>query len=816
MRRHLSGHPNNYRLEDAVTSILQDVRFGARMLAKSPGLAAVAIITLALGIGANTAAFSMVRHLLLTPLPYDEPERLVALSSVDLTTGEESGMSLPDLEDVREQGRAFEAVAAVQQRPLVLDAGGGPEQVEGVAVTPDFLTLLRVAPEAGRGITREDTLEAQPAVALLGHGFWQRRFGADPSVVGREVTVDRRPVTVVGVLPADLQFPSRQVDLWVPLPRQGAHAERDGRHLTAIARLAPGVDLAQAREEMGVLASRFRDAYANTNANVGFSATRLEDRMVAKARQRLLLLQGAVAFVLLIACANVANLFLARGSARAREVAIRAALGAGRWRLVQQFLAESLLLALAGGALGLFVGRWLLDLLIAAGPERIARLNEIKIDGSVLAFTLGVSALTGVLFGLVPALRAAATDAADTLKQGGTAAAGFGRDRLRAALLVGEVALSLILLVGAGLLTRAYWRLENVAPGFEPSGALTVSLALPEAMYPEHAQTEEFYRAVLDRVRHVPGVEAAGAVDIMPLVGWNPGAKFVVEGREASPDVPPHRADFQPVTPEYFRAMGIPVLQGRPFAGAELAGDAPVVVVNDRFARRIWPEEDAVGKRIRFADGADSPWLTVVGVVGDVRQFGVQEEPRPEIYVPEVRRTMTLVARTSVPPAAVTDAVLGEIRAVDPTLPRPAVRTLEEVLDDSLSTKRLASITFGTLAVVAVLLATIGIYGVISFSVARRTREIGIRMALGAAPRDVAGLVVGQCLGLTAVGVGVGLCGALAVTRLLRSYLYGVSALDPLTFVAAALLLVVAALAASWAPLLAATRLNPVTALRHE
>ncbi len=794
-----------------MSSILQDLRFGARMLAKHPAATALAVVTLALGIGANTAAFSMVSSLLLRPLPYGEPERLVTVSSVNADSGAESGVSRPDLDDMRDQTGAFEAVASVEQRSFVVGGETEPEQVQGAVVGPELASVLGIAPALGRTFAAGE----QPGVALISHGYWQRRFGSSPSIVGRTVVVDRRTVTIVGVLPPDLQFPSLRVAMWLPRAPYAEAAERGDRSAGAVARLAPGVTIEQAKTRLDTLATRLAETSPDTNAKTRFTTGRLEEMFVGKIRPRLLLLQGAVAFVLLIACANVANLQLAQATARTREIAIRTALGARRGRVVRQFLAQSSLLSLAGGALGVLVAVWLLRLLISAAPDRAAGVGEIGIDARVLAFTVAVSLGTGLLFGLLPALHAAATDPADTLRKGSSnASPTFGRDWARSGLLVVEVALSLVLLVGAGLLTRAYVRLEDVPPGFDSTHGLAVEVALPEAFAPDDEQVEAFFRTAVERVRALPGVEEAGAVDIMPLVGWNPGTGFVTEAAPETTD----RADIQPITPGYFRAMGIPVTRGRALSEEELSAHEPVAVVNERFARKVWPAEEAVGKRLRLVGGAGASerWLTIVGVVGDVRQFGVQEEPRPEIYVPEVRRSMTIVARTAQPPETLMAAIVDEVRAAGPGLPRPAVRTLETVVEDALAGKRLTAIVFGSLAVVAILLASLGMFGVISYSVARRTREIGVRVALGATRRDVARLVLGQCLGLTAAGVVLGLAGALAVTRLLRAYLFGVSALDPPTFLGATFLLVGVAVVGALVPVRAATRVDPLTALRQE
>jgi putative ABC transport system permease protein len=797
-----------------MSMIPHDLRFGARMLAKRPGTTLLAVVTLAIGVGANTAAFSLLTSFLLRPLPFDRPDRVVRLSTEDVETGAESGVSLPDLADARDGTGAFEAVAAARPRALLVDDDDEPEQVDGADVTVRIGDVLGVRPALGRLFEDADA-RADAGVAVLGYGFWQRHFGSDPGAVGRTLVVDRRPVTVVGVLPPGVQFPGRRVDVWLPMPLEGA--DRADRSATAVARLASGVTVEDARGRLATVAERLAASWPDIDERRTLSAERLDELAVGKVRDRMVLLQVTVLFVLLIACANLASVRLALAGARVREVAVRAALGAGQWRVARQFLLESLLLAIAGGATGAVVASWMLRLLVAAAPDRVV-LDGVGVDTRTLVFALAVSLGCGVAFGLGPALRAAAADPADVLRAGSAAsAAGTGADRMRGAFLVVEVALTVVLLVGAALVMRAYWRLESVSPGFDPLHGVAVDVMLPEALAPDATRVEAFYRDAVERARAVQGVEAAGAVDIMPLVGWNPETGYALESAAAGG--PPARADLQPVTPGYFRAMGIPVAVGRTFADAELDRREPVAIVNERFARAAWPGEEAVGRRLRLvADEPGEPgrWLTVVGVVGDVRQFGVQEEPRPEIYVPETRRSMTVVARTAGDPAALAGTISAAVRSAEPGLPRLRTRTLEDVVADALAVKRLSAIVFGTLAGISVLLASIGLYGLIAHSVARRTREIGVRMALGARPGDVAGLVLRQSLGLTAVGLALGLVGSLGLTRFLRAYLFGLSALDPLAFAGGSLVLVAVAVAATLGPVRSATRVDPLVALRDE
>jgi len=786
------------------------------MLARAPVSTGVAVMALALGIGASTAVFSLVHHLLLAPLPYPEPDRLVRVSGVDLRQGAGKGLSGPEVEDLGHGVRSFSAIAAVSPRAFVLRAADEPEKVLGAAVSPELFAVLRVGPTLGRLLSVADAAPGAPPVALIRARLWRRRFGGDGGVIGRRVELDGRAVNIVGVLPDRVEFPSRESEVWVPSHRD-ERLSRSRRSFAAVARLTPDGSRDRAAGEADVVAARLRAAYPDVSEHLGFRVARIEDERVAKVRTRLLLLQGAVVFVLLIACANVANLLLARGSARRREVAVRAALGAGRPRLIRQFLVESLLLAGAAGALGAPLAAGLLRLLLAAAPDRAAAFTDVAVDGPALAFATAVSLATGTLFGLGPALRAAAVGAGDVLKRTTVTGASFGRDRLRAGFLSVEVALSLVLLVGAGLLTRAYAHLDGVDPGFDPSHGLAFDLDAPEAEFPDEGDVERYYRVALERVRSVPGVVAAGAVDVLPLVGWNPGTAFTAErGGGATPVV--DRADLQPVTPGYFRAMGLSLLRGRSIAETEILDAPRVVLVNRRFAAGVWPGEDPVGRRLRLDGEAGNagPWLTVVGVAGDVRQFGVQFEPRPEIYVPGIRRTMTLVVRTSPPPERLLDPLLAALRSAGPTLPRPRARTLADVVADALAMKRLAATAFSALSAVALLLASIGVYGVISHAVTRRTREIGIRLALGAEPRRVARQVLGQCLGPILAGAAAGLVGSLALTPLLRSQLHGISPLDPATFAAATATLAAVGVAACWGPARVAARMDPVAALREE
>ena len=801
----------------------QDVRYGFRMLWKNPGFTFVAAFTLALGIGANTAIFSVVNAVVLRPLPFPDAHRLVWFDGVNPAKGiTESALSMPDYLDWRSQSDAFQSMTAfVQGSAILSDENSEPERVPRGVVTASFFPTVGVNPAQGRALLPEDELPGSEPVAVLSHGLWQRRFGGNPNVLGSKFTLSGRSFTVVGVMPAGFDYPGR-AQLWSTLKTGGDDQRRDNRYLHVLARLKPTVTLAEAQTQIDALSARFGQQYPETNGGQSAKLTGLQEWTTRGVRTSLLLLFGAVGFVLLIACANVANLLLARGAARRKEIALRTALGAGRPRIIRQLLTESLLLAFLGGAAGLVLSLFLTDLLIAISPADVPRLNEIKLDARVLGFTVGIVSLVGLLFGLAPAWQASKTDLNEVLKDGGRSSSteGRGRNRLRALLVVSEIALSLLLLVGAGLLIKSFVLLRDVHPGFDAKNVLTMRISLPGARYPEPKQSERFYRELTERVKALPGVEAAGATVSLPLGGSNfsVGRSFIREGRPLVP-AESQNADYFVATPDYFKTMRIPVKAGRAFTEQDRADAPPVVVVNEGLARRIFPGEDPVGKRLTV--WRDEKFARqIIGIVGDVKSDRLDAETNSQIYVPHAQDAgwsgLSLAVRTTVEPETLTAAVRGAVLSIDKNQPVHDIKTMDDVLAASVANNRLVVLLFGLFALFALLLATVGIYGVMSYSVAQRTHEIGIRMALGAQPADVLRLILKQGLALTLAGVGLGLAGSLALSRLLESLLYGVSATDPVTFGGLALLLTAVALAACYIPTRRALKVDPMVALRNE
>ena len=799
-------------------SLLQDLRYATRRLLKSPGFAAVAVGALALGIGANTAIFSVVNSVLLRPLPYAEPEQLVQLWEA------RPRQNMPSVEIApheflawAEQAQSFQRLAAADVAEYNLTGHFEPERVTGSLVTAGYFPLHGVAPLHGRAFLEEEDRPGANNVVVLGHDLWQRRFGSDPSLVGQTVSLDGVACTVVGVMPRGFPLPYGAA-LARPIAFSGEDRTRPGSHfLNVYGRLKDGVTQAQAEAEMAAVAARVEQSLAGTNVGHQVAVVSLHEQVVGGARTALLILLGAVALVLLIACANVANLLLARAAARRREVAVRAALGASRWRIVRQLLAESLLLSGLSGVLGLLLAVWGVELLIRLDPAGVQRAGEVTLDWRVLFFTLGLSLLTGLLFGLAPALQASKADFVESLKEGGRSGHGLARSRLRGALVVAEVALTLVLLVGAGLLLKSFGQLLAVDPGLDPRGVMTLDLTLPRAKYEEPQRVAAFYERLLQEASAVPGVESAGAVSILPLAG-NDSSNFVqIEGREPLPPGQALRAGRRNVSLDYFRALSIPVKRGRAFTQADAEGAPPVLVINEALARAFFPGEDPVGKRVRTGDR--SPWVEVVGVVGDVRHRGLDVDTRPEMFFPHLQtpsRQMTLVVRTSGDPEALAGPLRERVRAIDRDQPVGNVRTMEGWLSESVASRRFSATVLGIFAAVAAGLAALGLYGVVSYSVAQRTHEIGLRVALGARPRDVLRLVIGQGMLLTLIGTAVGVAAALALTRLMSSLLFGVAATDATVFVTVPLLLAGVALLACYFPARRATKVDPMVALRYE
>ena len=798
----------------------RDIKFGARVLAKSPAFAAVAVLVTALGVGANTAIFSVVNAVLLRPLPFPEADRLVFLEGVEPSKGiTASNMSVPDFADWQAQNQAFERMAGFVSGGALLVAGDEPERVRGTSVTADFFPLFRTNALRGRTLTPDDAQQKHEPAAVLSYGLWQRRFGGDPAVIGSRVMLSNESTTVVGVMPPGFDYPAR-TDVWLPFAPDPAAERRDNRYLEVVARLKPDVSLAEAQAQLDAINRRLALSYVETNAGWGVRLTNLQESLVGSLRASLLVLLGAVAFVLLIACANVANLLLARATSRRKEIGVRAALGASRGRLMRQLLTESVLLSLAGGAAGLLVGVWLTDLLVAISPPDTPRFDEIRPDARVFAFTLGVTLVTGLLFGLAPALQASRADLTEALKEGGRAGgAGAGRNRVRSLLVVSEIALSFMLLAGAGLLVRSFVRLRDVSPGFDPEGVLVMRLSLFSKKYPSGAPRAEFFRQVVERVGALPGVESAGGVLSLPLGGdtFNVGRSFIREGRPATPEESAN-AGYLVATPGYFRTLRIPLVAGRTFDERDTDKSPMVVVVNETMARKFWPGESPVGRRITIWRDEKFP-REIVGVVGDTRS-SLETPAGPQMYVPYAQDAtwggLSLVVRSNADPTSLAAAARAEIRALDKAVPLYNVRTMNEVLSISLARRRVPTLLVGAFALVALLLAVVGIYGVTSYYVTQRTHEIGVRLALGARGADVLRLVLGQSLRLTLGGLAVGLLGALALTRVLAGLLYDVKPTDPLTFAAGSVLLAAVATLACYLPARRATKIDPMIALRYE
>jgi putative ABC transport system permease protein len=782
-------------------TFLADLRYALRQLVKAPGFTAVAIATLALGIGANTAMFSLVRGVLLRPLPYPQAERLVM-----------AGVSLPDYEDLRRSATVFDETAVWASNLYVLGGEGAGEQVRGATVSERFFPMLGTA-ALGRALSPAD---AHDHVVVLGHGLWTRRFGADPALLGRTIRLSGQVHTVVGVMGPEFQFPSGQFDLWVPIGAAlaGTSDQTQNRSLRIfrlLARLAPGVTPAQAQGQVTAIAGRLAQEHPDTNEGVTITLASIYDRLVGGVRVALLVLMGVVALVLLIASANVANLLLARARGREREIAIRTALGAGRGRLVRQLLTESVLLSAAGGALGAVLARWLLDVLPSVAGADIPRLVSVRIDMGVLAFTAAVVVATGLLFGLAPAWQAARSDPSRGLREGGRGSAGPGARRLRAGLTAAEVALALVVLVGAGLLVQSLVRLLRVDAGFTAERLLTFNVGLfGPGRTPEKRAL--LAREIAARVAALPGVEAAGGGTGLPPLTPQRGTGFVAEGvDEASAEA--RRSYFLAVTPDYFRALGTPLREGRAFTDADAAGAPEVVILNRALARRLYGDQGAVGRRIRLVNPEQGDgWRTVVGVVGDVRYSGLDDPGEAAIYTPFAQTPFLwtyVMVRTAGPPLAVARGVREAVASVDPTLEAAAVKPMTDVVAETVAQPRF-NVTLLSV------LAAVGIYGVISYSVAQRTKEIGIRMALGASRRDVLRLVTGEGLRLAVAGVVAGLAGAAATARVLATLLFEVQPTDAGTYAAASAFLVLVALAASLVPAWRATRVAPVSALRAE
>jgi putative ABC transport system permease protein len=801
--------------------LLQDLRHGARSLRRSPGFTAVAVIALALGIGANTAVFSVVNAVLLRPLAYRDPGRLVTLLH-----GGSNPVAVANYLDWRDQSRSFETMAAADYWRPNLTGIDSPEHLYGLKVTGNLLPMLGIQPLLGRLFVRGEDEPGAEHETILSYGLWQRRFNGDPGVLGRLVTLDGEGYRVVGVMPQGFHFApfwATRAELWVPDAFAAADRTRGGNHLRVFARLKSGVSLDQARAEIRTVTARLERQYPGTNRNV--RVTPLRENVVGKVETPLLILLGAVGLVLLIACANVAHMLLARASSRRKELAVRGALGAGRARIAAQLLTENLLLAVLGGAAGLVIASWGTRALRALSPANLPRVDSVAIDGWVALFLIAATLATGLIFGLVPALRVSSMNLAGALKDAARGSSeSFRRNRLRGALVASEFALALVLLIGAGLMVRSFFALRAVDPGFRPDHVISMVVSVAGSPEADAGRREVFYRQLLDRVRALPGVEAAGGINHLPLAGDLWGWSFTIAGRpKPNPGEAPG-AVYRIIMPGYLETMRLPVLRGRGISERDDSGAPGVVLINERAAARYWPGEDPLGKQISF-DGHN--WITIAGIVKNAKQGDWADEVEPEVYLPALQNRafledpgvhfayLTLVARTVGDPAALAPALKQAVWSFDRNLPVSEVLTMDRVVADATAAPRFEMLLLGVFATIALVLAAVGIYGVMSYSVARRTQEIGIRVSLGATRRDVLAMVVRQAMALVLAGAAVGLAGSLMLARLMSGMLYGVRPADPLTFAVVALLLAAVALAAAAIPALRATRIDPLVALRE-
>lgn len=802
-------------------SLIKDLRFAVRGLLKRPGFTVIALLALALGIGANTAIFSLVNAVVLRPLPYPEPDELVWVFG-NLRQGSNRASVAPlDFLDYRNQNKTFEQLAASFgiAVPATLTGGGEPERLEASGVTGNYFDMFGVAPTLGRGFTLDNEKSGYDQVTILSHALWQRRFGGDPSIVNQTIVLNGKAHEVIGVMGEGVTFP-QAADLWVPMnfdgPDDPGMKIRFAKFIRPIGRLKPGVSFAEAQTDMDLIAARLEQQYPDSNTGWSLRLVPLREQLFGGSRTTVLVLFGAVAFVLLIACANVANLLLVRAAARQKEIALRTALGASRWRIVRQMITESLLLAIVGGALGTLLAWWGVQLLVNLSPDAIPRTAQVKIDATVLGFTLLISIVTGVLFGLAPAFRTARVNLIDALKAGVRSdAQGSVRGRTRSVLVVVESAIAVMLLIGAGLLIRSLVALQQVNPGFDARNVLTLRVDLPRSKYETPEQAASFFSELDTRVSGLPGVEAAGMVSDLPLSNQANDISFLVEGRPPVTQDQQSFADFRRVNQNYFSAMRIPLLRGRNFTEQEVRQSDKVLVVSQQLVDQAFPNEEALGKRL--ITGMKGEPYEIIGVVGDLRHTSLAAPATPAMYFPTRERgMMNLVIRTKGDPLSLVGAVRNEVRSMNPDLPISAVKPMTEWIDSSVAQPRYRTTLFGLFAALAMILAATGIYGVMSYTVAQRTHEMGVRMALGARRMDVLKLVVRQGMVLTATGVVLGLLGAFALTRVMETLLFGVTTRDPITFGVVAVLLPAVAFIACFVPARRATKVDPLVALRYE
>lgn len=820
-------------------TLWKDLKYGVRMLLKKPAFTVIALLALMLGIGANTAIFSVVNTVLLSSLPFEDSESLVMLNEKD---SKMDGMSIsyPNFTDWREQNKVFENIGVYNRASYNLTGIGEPERLQAGQVSADFFTALRAKPEIGRLFTNDEDKPGGNAVVILGNGLWQRRFGGDRNVVNQTISLNDKSYTVIGIMPDAFRFPTR-VEMWVPVGQlsDSTSWKNRGNHpgLNGVARLKQGVTIEQARAEMDNIAVNLEKQYPQTNTGNRVRIRPLKEVVVGDVRLALWIFLGAVGFLLLIACANVANLLLARATTRQREIAVRTALGASRWRIIRQLLIESVVLSLIGGSLGLLIARWGVDFILALSNNSIPRAQEIGIDWRVLAFTFIVAVFTGIIFGLIPAIQSSKLQLHETLKESGRSLTG-GKNWARNTLVVSEVALTLILLIGAGLLIRSFYQLQNVNPGFEYSHLFSFNVSLPQKKYPTEQQTTNFYQQLTQNLKNLPGVQYVGAASGLPLGnnGWQ--TSFNVEGKPEPPSGQHPLMEACLASPDYFRTMNIPLIKGRFFTdqdnrqhleGKDLSkldeeekfiSGINAIIIDTEFAKRHWPDEEPIGQRIRMGDDENPVIATVVGVVGRVKMEGLDRDSnRVQGYfsfaqIPQ--RNMTLIVKSAIEPAQMINSARQQVLALDPNQPIYGIRTMDEIRNESVAPQRLNLTLLALFAGIALILALVGIYGVMSYSVTQRTHEIGIRMALGAKAGDVLKMVISQGMRLTLIGVVIGLIGAFGLTRLMSSLLFGVKATDPLTFAAIALLLATVAFFACYLPARRATKVDPMVALRYE
>jgi putative ABC transport system permease protein len=799
-------------------TLLKDLRYGVRSFLKRPGFLVIAVATLALGIGATTAMFTLVNSLLLRPLQFAEPERIVIFYGVNPKQGiTQSNMSVPDIVDWQQQTQSFEQIAAFTAGNLFLGIGEETERVRGSGVSSDFFPLFKTNAISGRTLQADDAQEGREAVIVISHALWQRHFGGAADVVNRKINVNGRPATIVGIMPAGFTYPG-DTEAWTAFPLNPAAQVRENRFVSVVTRLKPGVSLAQAQTEMDTISQRLAQNYVETNTGWGVQLSELRESLVGELRTSLLILLGAVAFVLLIACANVANLLLARAASRQKEIALRTALGASRMRVVRQLLTESVSLSVVSGVVGLALSFWLIKLLIAITPANTPRVNEVGIDLRVFTFTLGVTVLAGLLFGLVPALQTSRPNLNETLRDSGQRGTDSGgRNRAGSFLIVSEIALSFILLAGAGLLIKSFMHLREINPGFNPDNVLAMRLSLPPGKYAQGEPRAQIYKQLVDQVKATPGVQSAGVVLSLPLGGdtFNVGRGVIREGRPMTADEQTN-AQHLVISPDYFQTLQIPLKAGRTFTDQDNLQATKVAIVNEKMARQLWPNENPIGRR--FTVWRDEKFAReVVGVVGDTKS-SLDKEPGSQMYVPYAQDptwgSLSLVVRSAGDPSAFAAPVREAIRVVDKAVPNYNLKTMNDVVSNSAAPRRVPMLLLSAFAGVAMLLAMLGIYGVTSYYVTQRTHEIGVRMALGAQVGDVLKLVLRRAMLLTVIGIGIGVAGAILVTRYLTSLLFDVQPVDTITFIAVAVMLAAVVLVACVVPARRATKIDPLEALR--